>query len=115
MDRPPLTVVQGTLDLLVLKTLAASGELHGFAILDFVRTATDEQLVIEEGALYPALHRMERRGWLASEWAVSEKGRKAKYYRLTGAGQVALEREETRWMEYVDAMARIVPRPAGGG
>lgn len=114
MDRPPLTVVQGTLDLLVLKTLAAAGDLHGFAILDFIRTATDEQLVIEEGALYPALHRMERRGWLASEWAVSDKGRKAKYYRLTRAGRAALEREQTRWMEYVDAMARIAPRPAGG-
>jgi transcriptional regulator len=114
MPSDPLAVVQGTLELLILKTLAAGGDLHGFAILDFIRTATDERLVVEEGALYPALHRMEARGWMASEWATSEKGRKAKYYRLTRSGHAALRREEARWSEYVDAVAKIAPRPAAG-
>jgi PadR family transcriptional regulator PadR len=114
MPSSPLAVVQGTLELLILKTLGAAGEQHGFAILDFIRTATDERLVVEEGALYPALHRMESRGWLTSDWAVSEKGRKAKYYRLTRAGHAALRREEERWSEYVDAVAKIAARPVTG-
>ena len=114
MSKTALNVVQGTLDLLVLKTLRAAGELHGFAILDFIRDATDDLLVVEEGALYPALHRMEERGWLASDWGISEKGRRAKYYRLTRAGEATLESEEGRWDAYVDAGARIAPRPAGG-
>jgi transcriptional regulator len=106
-------VVQGTLELLVLKTLRSGGEQHGFAILDFIRRATEDRLVVEEGALYPALHRMERRGWLTSDWGVSEKGRRARYYRLTRAGEVALGDEERRWSEYVDAVARIAPGGAG--
>ena len=114
MSPAALAVVQGTLELLILKTLAAGGAQHGFAILDFIRTATDERLVVEEGALYPALHRMESRGWLDSDWATSEKGRKAKYYRLTRSGQAALRREEGRWAEYVEAVSKIVARPATG-
>ena len=112
MSASPLVVVQGTLELLVLKTLAAIGQAHGFGILDFIRKATDERLLIEEGALYPALHRMEERGWLASDWGVSEKGRRAKYYALTRAGHSALARETTRWSAYVDAVARIAPEAA---
>ena len=114
MTDSSLSVVQGTLDFLVLKTLQAAGEQHGFGILDFIRQATDEVLVVEEGALYPALHRMERKGWLASEWGVSEKGRRAKYYRLTPAGEGALAREQARWAAYIDAVARIAPGAAGG-
>lgn len=109
----PLTVVQGTLELLILKTLDAAGPLHGFAVLDFIRHATNEQLVVEEGALYPALHRMERRGWLTSEWGQSEKGRRAKYYGLTSSGEAALEEEGRRWAAYVTAVARIAPEAAG--
>jgi transcriptional regulator len=105
----PLLVVQGTLELLVLKALSAIGQAHGFGILDFIRKVTDEQLLIEEGALYPALHRMEERGWLASYWGVSEKGRRAKYYALTRSGEKALAREVSRWTAYVDAVARIAP------
>jgi PadR family transcriptional regulator PadR len=109
VTHPPLAVVHGTLELLVLKTLASGDALHGFAILDFIRRVTEDQLVLEEGALYPALHRMERRGWLLSDWGVSEKGRRAKYYRLSKVGKAALEEEERRWTAYVEAVARIAP------
>jgi len=84
--------------------------MHGFAILDWIRESTDDALLIEEGALYPALHRMEQRGWLASDWAVSEKGRRAKYYRLTATGKTALAREETKWTRYVEAMDQVAGR-----
>jgi len=104
-----LGVVQGTLELLVLRTLAARSPMHGFAILDWIRSVTDDVLVVEDGALYPALRRMEKRGWLESDWGVSEKGRRAKYYRVTAAGRAALEDEETRWDRYVAAVAKLAP------
>lgn len=107
---PPLTVVQGTLELLVLKTLASGHPMHGFAVLDHIRCATGDRLVVEEGALYPALHRMERRGWLLSDWGVSEKGRRARYYRLSTSGRAALAEEEGKWAAYVEAVARIAPQ-----
>ena len=109
MTDSAIAVVQGTLELLVLKTLRSAGPLHGFAVLDFIRRATDDRLVVEEGALYPALHRMERRGWLSADWGLSEKGRRAKYYSLTRDGEAALEQAQRRWAEYVDAVARIAP------
>jgi PadR family transcriptional regulator PadR len=102
-----LTVVQGTLELLVLTTLAAQSPLHGFEILDWIRRTTDEELLVEDGALYPALRRMEKRGWLKSDWAISEKGRRARYYELTAAGKKALEREGARWQRYVKAVAKL--------
>lgn len=104
--------VQGTLELLVLKTLGSGSELHGFAILDWIQQATDDTIVVEDGALYHALHRMEGRGWLNSNWGVSEKGRRAKYYRLSAAGSRALNEEEERWTRYVEAVAKITPREA---
>ncbi|MBW3534593.1 MAG: PadR family transcriptional regulator [Gemmatimonadetes bacterium] len=105
----PLGVLQGTLELLVLKTLSGGDELHGFAILDWIRESTDQDLVVEDGALYHALHRMEERGWVSSGWGVSEKGRRARYYRLTAAGRRALVEEEARWRRYVAAVAKIAP------
>jgi PadR family transcriptional regulator PadR len=102
-----LTVVQGTLELLVLRTLAAQSPLHGFAILDWIRRTTDEELLVEDGALYPALRRMEKRGWLRSDWAISEKGRRARYYELTAAGRRALEKEGARWQRYVRAVEKL--------
>jgi PadR family transcriptional regulator PadR len=104
--------VQGTLELLVLKTLGAGSEMHGFAILDWILRSTDDELVVEDGALYHALHRMEARGWLDSDWGVSEKGRRARYYRLSAEGKKALAEEETRWTRYVEAVAKITPRRA---
>ena len=102
-----LGVVQGTLELLVLRTLAAGAPMHGFAILDWIRETTDEQLIVEDGALYPSLRRMEKRGWLESDWGVSEKGRRARYYRLTRSGRKALAEQEARWARYVEAVAKL--------
>lgn len=86
--------LQGTLDLLVLKTLAQLGRLHGYGIVQHIQRASDEKLSVEEGSLYPALHRMEQSGWIGSEWALTETGRRAKYYRLTAAGRRRLDEAE---------------------
>lgn len=110
---PSLGPVQGTLELLVLKTLGAGGEMHGFAILEWIREKTDDELVVEDGALYHALHRMRDRGWLESSWGISEKGRRAKYYALTPLGEKALASESERWRRYVRAVAKIAPGTTG--
>lgn len=102
-----LAVVQGTLELLILRTLATAAPMHGFAILDWIRETTDEVLIVEDGALYPALRRMEARGWLESDWGISEKGRRARYYRLTAAGRRALAEQSSRWERYVEAVAKL--------
>ena len=102
-----LSVVQGTLELLVLRTLVAAEPLHGFAILDWIRSTTDDELIVEDGALYPALRRMEKRGWLESDWGVSEKGRRARYYRLTPLGRRGVADEEARWERDVRAVAKL--------
>lgn len=112
MTDPPLGVLQGTLELLILKTLSGGAELHGFAILDWIRESTHQDLVVEDGALYHALHRMEERGWVESSWGVSEKGRRARYYLLTEAGARALEEEKVRWERYVEAVAKIASGPS---
>ncbi len=106
----PLGPLPGTLELLVLKTLGAGSEMHGFAILEWILRSTDDELLVEDGALYHALHRMEGRGWLRSDWGVSEKGRRARYYRLSAEGMKALAEEELRWTRYVDAVAKLTPR-----
>jgi PadR family transcriptional regulator, regulatory protein PadR len=105
-------VVQGTLELLVLKALSRGEAMHGFGVLHWLRDVTKGELTVEEGALYPALHRLERRRLLKSEWGVSEKGRRAKYYSLTARGRTELEQEEQRWTRYLEAWRRIA-RAAG--
>ena len=95
----PSTLVQGTLDALILKTLAA-GPRHGYAIAKFIEDTSGESVVVEEGSLYPALYRMERRGWLEAEWGESELGRRAKLYRLTRQGRAQLAAETAAYMEY---------------
>ncbi len=102
-----LDLLQGTLEHLVLQTLKQRDTMHGFEVLEWIRSTTGGELVIEEGALYPALHRMESRGWLAAEWGVSPKGRRAKYYRLTKKGRAALASEEAKWGRYVEAVAKL--------
>lgn len=100
--------LQGTLDLLVLKTLAQMGKLHGYGIVLHIQRASDELLRVEEGSLYPALHRMEQSGWIASEWALTETGRRAKYYRLTATGKKRLEAAEKDFEELVKGVRAIL-------
>lgn len=100
-------LVQGTLDMLVLKTLAR-GALHGYAIAEFIHQTSDNLLRVEEGALYPALHRLELRGLLASAWGVSENNRRAKYYRLTPAGRRHLAAEAEYWNRMTAAISLIM-------
>jgi PadR family transcriptional regulator, regulatory protein PadR len=107
MPGSEMVVLQGTLDLLVLKTLTW-GPMHGYNILAWLRRATDGELRIEDAALYPALHRMEARGLIASEWGLSENKRRAKFYRLTTAGQRALRAEAGNWTRYVALVARVL-------
>ncbi len=100
--------LQGTLDLLVLKTLSQTGNLHGYGIVVHIQRASDELLSVEEGSLYPALHRMEQRGWIASEWALTETSRKAKYYRLSPAGRKHLLEEEKNFEHLVKGVRAIL-------
>jgi transcriptional regulator len=104
---PDLDLLQGTLDLLVLKTLAW-GPRHGYAVAQWIRETTDEALQIEEGALYTALHRMEKRGWLAAEWGLSENNRKAKYYELTQTGRKQLRSKTDLWTHYASAVFKVL-------
>lgn len=102
-----LDLMQGTLDILILRTLSA-GPGHGYAIAESIRQRTDGTLLVEEGALYPALHRLEKRGWLSAEWGVSENNRKAKYYQLTPKGRGQLKTELVRWNRYVGAVNKVL-------
>jgi transcriptional regulator len=101
-------VLQGTLSLLVLRALEARGKMHGYALTGHIQKASDELLRVEEGSLYPALHRMEQEGWVRAEWGVTEKGRKARFYSLTsrGAEQLALERES--WERLTKGVSRVL-------
>ncbi len=107
MPNHSVSLLQGTLEFLVLKTLSW-GPMHGFAVGRWIRKTTDDALEIEEGALYPALHRMERRGWVESEWGVTENNRRAKYYQITRLGRDQLRREESSWTRYVSAVSKIM-------
>lgn len=100
--------LQGTLDLLVLKTLAQMGRLHGYGIAQHIQRVSDELLRVEEGSLYPALHRMEQSGWIGSEWALTETGRKAKYYRLTATGRRRLDEAERDFEELVKGVRAVL-------
>ena len=100
--------LQGTLDLLVLKTLASQGAMHGYAITLRIEQISDSVLRLEEGSLYPALHRMTQAGWLKSEWGASENNRRARYYSVTAAGRKQLAEEERSWAELTGAVARVL-------
>jgi len=108
----PLHLLRGTLDALVLKSLAA-GPLHGYGIADWVREVTGGVLQIEDGALYTALHRMEQRGWLRSEWGISDRGRRAKFYALTAQGRRRLDAEQRDWRRYVEAVGKVFAAERG--
>jgi len=100
-------VLQGTLDMLILKTLAW-GPKHGFGILHHIEEVTDERLHVEEGALYPALHRMHRKGWLDAEWGVSENNRRARFYRLSDDGETELRRQVSEWSQLVRVISMVL-------
>ena len=100
--------LQGSLDLLVLKTLSQRGKLHGYGMVLHIQRASAELLRVEEGSLYPALHRMENSGWIASEWGLTETGRRAKYYRLTAAGRKRLQQAEGDFEELVKGVRAVL-------
>jgi len=105
--KTPNALLHGTLDALILKTLA-SGPRHGYAIAKYIEDASSDAVVVEEGSLYPALYRMERRGWLEAEWGESELGRRAKLYRLTPQGRKQLTAETAAWLQFVAGVSKIL-------
>ena len=109
-DRSRVDLLQGTLDLLILRTLLF-GPAHGHAIARHIKQTSEELLRIETGSLYPALHRLDGRGWIAASWELSDKGKRAKYYRLTNAGRKQLTAERTKWETFARAMG-LVLKPA---
>jgi transcriptional regulator len=108
MPQPRNDILQGTLVLLVLKTLASHRRLHGYAITTHIQRVSADLLRVEEGSLYPALHRMEQQGWLRSEWGVTEKNRDARFYALTPAGRRQLAIEEESWARLTDGVRRVL-------
>ena len=100
-------LLQGTLDMLILKSLL-QGSRHGYSIARWIQATSDEALAVEEGSLYPALHRMERRGWITSEWGQSESNRRAKFYKLTRTGRAQLGREVDSWNSLVKAISLVL-------
>lgn len=107
MGEGDVDLIQGTLNVLILKTLSW-GPMNGYAIAQWVREATEGDIDLEEGALYPALHRMEHRGWLTAEWGVSENNRRAKYYRLTASGRKRLRDAMESWRRSSAAINRVL-------
>jgi PadR family transcriptional regulator PadR len=100
--------LQGALDLLILKSLSQLGSMHGYGIVMHIRRVSDELLIVEEGSLYPALHRMDQSGWIRASWAVTEYGRKAKYYALTQAGKKQLADREKNWEQVAKGVQAIL-------
>jgi transcriptional regulator len=105
----PTDLIQGMLDLLILRTLQV-GPLHGWAIADRIHRLSDEVLLVQQGSLYPALHRLKARGWIRPEWGTSERGRRAKFYALTRTGQKRLEREQANWERLAGAITLVLRR-----
>jgi transcriptional regulator len=103
----PNGLLHGTLDALVLKTLAR-GPLHGYGIAKWIEEATGEAVIVEEGSLYPALYRMERRDWIEAEWGTSELGRRAKFYRITGEGRRRLQQETQQWARFATGVSKML-------
>ena len=102
-----LELLQGTLDVLILKTLSW-GPRHGYAVASWLLDTTEETLRVEEGALYPALHRLEKRGWIESEWGLSDNNRRAKYYQLTAQGRQQLRAKARTWAQYAAAVSKVL-------
>ena len=112
MTDPSLSLVKGTVDLLILKAVSLEPR-HGYAVSEWIESVTDGALLVEEGTLYPALHRLEAKGWVEAEWGLSENNRKAKYYRITPGGRRHLEARTSSWRRYTSAVDDALA--AGGG
>jgi transcriptional regulator len=112
MPRNVIDAVQGTLDFMILKTLSW-GEMHGYAIANWIKQASEDELQIEEGTLYPALHRLEHKGWIAAEWGTSEHNRRAKFYSLTAEGKKELRARTADWNRYSKAVERVLTLKPG--
>ena len=108
MSKPKNDILQGTLALLVLKTIAAQGRMHGYAITAHIQRVSADLLRVEEGSLYPALHRMAQDGWLRAEWGTTEKNRQARFYTITVAGRKQLDLEEESWARLRDGVQRVL-------
>jgi PadR family transcriptional regulator, regulatory protein PadR len=106
VTNPKADLLQGTLDMLILRALSL-GPLHGYGVIQRLRQMSDEMLTVEQGALYPALSRIEQKGWVTSEWGVNETGRQAKFYTLTKAGRKQLQVEESSWDRLALAIAKV--------
>jgi PadR family transcriptional regulator len=106
LTRPKADLLQGTLDMLILKALSL-GPLHGYGVIQRIRQLSDELLEVEQGSLYPAVYRIEQRGWISSKWGVTETGRRAKFYKLTRAGIKQLAAEEESWDRLALAIAKV--------
>ena len=108
MARTKNDILQGTLLLLVLKTLDSRGSMHGYAITSHIQRVSADMLRVEEGSLYPALHRMEQEGWLRAAWGTTEKNRQARFYTLTAAGRKQLAHEEESWARLTEGVRRVL-------
>jgi len=108
MSAPKNDILQGTLPLLVLRTLASNKRLHGYAITSRIHEVSADLLRVEEGSLYPALHRMEQLGWLRSDWGLTEKNRQARFYTLTAKGRKQLALEEQSWSKLTEGVGRVL-------
>ena len=108
MGQPKSDVLQGTLDLMILKTLETLGAMHGWGIAQRIRQVSGDLLQLNQGTLYPALLRVEQKGWISSEWKITENNRRAKYYSLTNAGKKQLEAETLEWERFASVMARML-------
>jgi PadR family transcriptional regulator PadR len=107
MTEPRIDLPQGTLDLLILKTVAL-GPMHGWAISERIQQISHDLLKVQQGSLYPALHRLERRGWIKARWGASENNRRAKYYELTSAGRKQFESEQESWRRLTTVIAQVL-------
>jgi PadR family transcriptional regulator, regulatory protein PadR len=107
MNDQRLSILKGALDVLILKALSW-GPMHGYGVSYWIRQVTESAFDLQEGVLYPALHRLEAKGWISSEWGTSENNRRAKYYELTDAGRQQLHRELSTWAKFAEAVAKVV-------
>jgi PadR family transcriptional regulator PadR len=103
-----MDLLQGTLDVLILKTLSWGRPMHGYAVARWIERVTDDALRVEEGSLYPALHRIEKRGWIEAEWGLSDNNRRAKFYHLTARGRAQLRAEAATWTAFADAVGKVL-------